>query len=197
GRPHPSRRAHARSNPRSFFDIRAPQDEDEHHVLQSSPYKQPFPLPRHALAGPIPVFSCFFADSDSSIPGLTISNNTHSLLPATLFAPGVCNLAPLTPNEGWAERRESFGCSGTRSARHLASKTRVNALMTRHARRLARRLASHDAGRSPLGAPPWRFFTRGRASVSFGARRPTTAGGCLPGPRSGLPPATSEVPAGD
>src|SRR6266566_7531681 len=29
---------------------------------------------------------------------------------------------------------------------------------------LARRLASHDAGRSPLGAPPWRFFTRGRAS---------------------------------
>ncbi len=31
---------------------------------------------------------------------------------------------------------------------------------------LARRLASHDAGRSPLGAPPWRFFTRGRASVS-------------------------------
>ena len=23
----------------------------------------------------------------------------------------------------------------------------------------------HDAGRSPLGAPPWRFFTRGRASV--------------------------------
>src|SRR5258708_10596874 len=23
---------------------------------------------------------------------------------------------------------------------------------------LARRLASHDAGRSPLGAPPWRFW---------------------------------------
>src|SRR5262249_56447801 len=37
---------------------------------------------------------------------------------------------------------------------------------TRHARRLARRLASHNAGRSPLGAPPWRFFTRGRPSVS-------------------------------
>ena len=31
---------------------------------------------------------------------------------------------------------------------------------------LARRLASHNAGRSPLGAPPWRFFTRGRASIS-------------------------------
>src|SRR5215813_13901667 len=33
--------------------------------------------------------------------------------------------------------------------------------MTRHARRLARRLASHDAGRSPLGAPPWRFSAPG------------------------------------
>jgi hypothetical protein len=83
--------------------------------------------------------------------------------------------------EGWAERRETFGCvRGTRGACHLASKTRVNALMTRHARRLARRLASHDAGRSPLGAPPWRFWAPGAAlSVSFGARRPTTAGSCL------------------
>src|SRR5216684_8525800 len=55
----------------------------------------------------------------------------------------------------------------TRAARHLASKTRVNALMTRRARRLrgalrpiARQDArerAYDAGRSPLGAPPWRF----------------------------------------
>jgi hypothetical protein len=35
--------------------------------------------------------------------------------------------------------------------------TPVGVHITRHARRLARRLASHDAGRSPLGAPPWRF----------------------------------------
>ena len=28
---------------------------------------------------------------------------------------------------------------------------------------LARRLASHDAGRSPLGAPPWRFWAPGAA----------------------------------
>ena len=48
--------------------------------------------------------------------------------------------------------------------------------VTRHARRLARRLASHDAGRSPLGAPPWRFFTRGRASVS-GIRLSSRLGG--------------------
>jgi hypothetical protein len=31
---------------------------------------------------------------------------------------------------------------------------------------LARRLASHDAGRSPLGAPPWRFWASGAALPS-------------------------------
>src|SRR5215831_6238256 len=30
-------------------------------------------------------FPVFFADSESSIPGLTISNNTHSILPAAHF----------------------------------------------------------------------------------------------------------------
>src|SRR5262245_25549297 len=54
--------------------------------------------------------------------------------------------------EGWAERRETFGCS----AEHP-----WGVHITRHARRLARRLASHDAGRSPLRAPPWRFWAPG------------------------------------
>ena len=45
---------------------------------------------------------------------------------------------------------------------------------------LARRLASHDAGRSPLGAPPWRFFTRGRASGS-GMTRIRAASSSQPG----------------
>jgi len=41
------------------------------------------------------------------------------------------------PIEGWAERRETFGClRDTRRARRIASKTRVNALMTQRARRL-------------------------------------------------------------
>ena len=43
---------------------------------------------------------------------------------------------------------------------------------------LARRLASHNAGRSPLGAPPWRFFTRGRASfsgIASGSRRASSS----------------------
>jgi hypothetical protein len=87
--------------------------------------------------------------------------------PRRTSAPGFCNLASLTRIEGWAERRETFGCS----AEHpwgvsCASKTRVNALMTRYARRLRGGLASHDAGRSPLGAPPWRFWAPGAALPS-------------------------------
>src|SRR3989454_8109661 len=40
--------------------------------------------------------------------------------PRRVFAPGVCNLASLTRIEGWAERRETFGCvRGTRGAYHV------------------------------------------------------------------------------
>ena len=67
---------------------------------------------------------------------------------------------------GRSAERRSGARRNTRGACHLASKTRVNALMTRQARRLARRLASHDAGRSPLGAPPWRFWAPGAALPS-------------------------------
>src|SRR6516162_10962056 len=96
---------------------------------------------------------------------------TAHLVPAARFcARGFASLLHSPRIEGWAERRETFGCS----AEHP-----WGLHMTRQARRLVRHLASYDAGRSPLGAPPWRFFTRGRASVSLGARRPTTAGSCL------------------
>src|SRR5262249_55963246 len=55
----------------------------------------------HALAKSIPVFSCFSADSDSSIPGLTISStHTHLLLPAAHLRPSFCTFASLTPNRG-------------------------------------------------------------------------------------------------
>src|SRR5437867_7872586 len=50
------------------------------------------------------------------------------------------------PNEGWRSAEITLGCSGTRGR-----------ALTRHARRLARRLASLGR-RSPLGAPPWRFW---------------------------------------
>ena len=41
---------------------------------------------------------------------LTISNSP-SRSRGAFFAPGVCILASLTRIEGWAERRETFGCS--------------------------------------------------------------------------------------
>jgi hypothetical protein len=116
GRPHPSRRAHARSTLRKRLRVRAPQDEAEHHGSRSQ---------THAL---------------------------HRSRDAFL-RPGFCTFASLTPNRGWAERRETFGCvRGTRGARHLASKTRVNAFMTRHARRLrgALRPMTRDARLSAL-----------------------------------------------
>src|SRR5215813_914967 len=71
---------------------------------------------------------------------------TAHLVPAAHFLrPGFATSLHSPRIEGWAERRETFGCSGTRGACPHASKTRVNALSPRHARRLARRLAPHDA----------------------------------------------------
>ena len=100
---------------------------------------------------------------------LTTSNNTHFLLPAAHFPrPGFCILCFTDPESrgGRSAEKRSGARRNTRGACHLASKTRVNALMTRQARRLARRLAPHDAGRSPLGAPPWRFWAPGAALPS-------------------------------
>ena len=66
---------------------------------------------------------------------------TAHLVPAARFLRPGCASLLRQPNRGMAERRETFGCSGTREACPHASDA-VNALMTPHARRLARRLAS-------------------------------------------------------
>jgi len=126
-RPHPSRRAHAHATLRERLRMRAPQDEDSR-ARGSSPNR--FRLfPSHDVKQPIS-------------------------FPRRMSAPEFCIVASLTPNEGWAERRETFGCvRSTRGARHDAACH-------------ARRLASHDAGRSPLGAPPWRFWAPGAALPS-------------------------------
>jgi hypothetical protein len=101
------------------------------------------------------------ASGASSVRGIPVCTMPSSF-PRRVFAPGL--LQPLLrspPNRGEqsAERRSGAAAPGGRALH--ASQTRVNALMTPHARRLARRLASHDAGRSPLGAPPWRFLAPG------------------------------------
>jgi len=121
---------------------------------------------------------------------LTISNSPFRSRGA-FSAPGVCSVASLTRKEGWAERRETFGCSaehpwGVPSARH---KTRVKRAYDAARQALARRLASHDAGRSPLGAPPWRFLGSGAALPSPSApaaiqRRAFAFGSVQRAPRS-------------
>jgi hypothetical protein len=62
-------------------------------------------------------------------------SNSPTRSRARIAASGLCLFASLTPVEGWAERRETFGC--LRDTRW----TRRNAAC----QALARRLASHDA----------------------------------------------------
>jgi hypothetical protein len=70
-----------------------------------------------------PCIFLFFCRFGSSIPGLTISNNTHSLVPAARScARGFASLLHSPRIEGWAERRETFGCvRSTRWTRHNAA----------------------------------------------------------------------------
>src|SRR5258707_8435345 len=77
--------------------------------------------------------------------------------PRRVFAPEFCIVASLTPNRGvGGAPRDVWVLGGTpiRPAHNAAGQA------------LARRLASHDAGRSPLGAPPWRFLSPGAALPS-------------------------------
>jgi hypothetical protein len=98
-------------------------------------------------------------------------------------APGVCIVASLTPNRGVG--------GAPRNVRVLSG-TPVGRIMTRYARRLARRLASHDAGRSPLGAPPWRFWARGPRfrlpHYTGAAQRAPRSQVVVPGGRGPAPP---------
>jgi hypothetical protein len=67
--------------------------------------------------------------------------------------PGGVLVIASTPIEGRAERRQAhlFCCRAGEARPHPHP---------------AGCGASHDAGRSPLGAPPWRFSAGGRASIS-------------------------------
>ena len=77
---------------------------------------------------------------------------TAHLVPAAHFCVRGLQLCFTHPEQGVG--------GAPRNVRVLGG-TPVRRIMTRYARRLARRLASHDAGRSPLGAPPWRFWASG------------------------------------
>ena len=120
-RPHPSRRAHARSTLRG--------------ACASA-------LLRMRTTEPAARRRTVFGNSH-----LTISNSP-SRSRGAFCARGFANFASPTPNRGvgGAPRNVRVLPLSTRWTRHNAA-----------CQALARRLASHDAGRSPLGAPPWRF----------------------------------------
>src|SRR5262249_40849916 len=99
-----------------------------------------------------PCIFLFFCRFGIFHPRSHSSTHTHLLVPAAHFcARGVCNFASLTPSRGVG--------GAPRNVRVQRHPWGVH--ITRHARRLARRLAAHAAGRSPLGAPPWRFWAPG------------------------------------
>src|SRR3984893_13086384 len=85
-----------------------------------------------------------------------MSNSLHHSRGA-FFAPRVCNFASLTPNRGVG--------GAPRNVRVLGG-TPVGPARNAAGQALARRLASHNAGRSPLSAPPWRFWAPGAALLS-------------------------------
>jgi hypothetical protein len=120
---------------------------------------------------------------------------TAQLVPApALLRPGFASLLHSPPLRGGRSAERRWGAQ--RSTRLCVP--------TRHARRLARRLASHDAGRTPPGAPPWRFLAPGAALSSRLARlgfrfdehpdrlqRAPRSQVLVPGGRGPVPPGTT------
>jgi len=97
----------------------------------------------------------------ASHPGHTIASDafgalftfqTAHLVPAAHFCVRGLRLCFATPNRG-VERRETFGRAPVR--RIMCVKDARERAYDAIRQALARRLASHNAGRSPLGAPPW------------------------------------------
>ena len=95
------------------------------------------------------------------------------------------------------------GMRGGRSTERTSGTCEAPVRRVRTRQALVRRLASLGVGRSPLGAPPWRFWARGRASLTGlcgpdrSQRAPRTRvlvpGGRGPGPpeASGYQPAAA------
>ena len=98
----------------------------------------------------VPLPSSFFTMSNSPLRG---SRRAARHVPAAhLGVPGSAFLSRPSPWRG-----------GRSADRRTIS---VVALVRRDGSAPSGCGASHDAGRSPLGAPPWRFSAGGRASIS-------------------------------
>ena len=116
--------------------------------------------------------------------------------PRRSFASGVCNFASLTPNRGvGGAPRNVRVLSGTPVGRIMCVKDARERAHDAIRQALARRLASHDAGRSPLGAPPWRFWALGPRfrlpHYTGAAQRAPRSQVVVPGGRLPAPPGAS------
>src|SRR5260370_33916689 len=98
---------------------------------------------------------------------------TATLVPAAHFcARGFASFASPTPSRGvGGAPRNVRVLSGTPVGRIMCVKDARERAYDAIRQALARRLASHDAGRSPLGAPPWRFWAPRAARPSPSAPR--------------------------
>ena len=137
-------------------------------------------------------------------PGLHSSRcQTAHLVPAAHFCVRGLRLCFAHPASrgGRSTERRSGACEAPFGHALGASQDARERACDATRQALARRLASHDAGRSPLGAPPWRFFTRGRASfsgiASGSVQRAPRSQVVVPGGRGPGPPGASgyEPPA--
>src|SRR5947208_11011239 len=122
---------------------------------------------------------------------------TAHLVPAARFPrPGFCTFASLTPNRGvGGAPRNVRVLSGTPVGRIMCVKDARERAYDAIRQALARRLASHDAGRSPLGAPPWRFWALGPRfrlpHYTGAAQRAPRSQVVVPGGRLPAPPGAS------
>jgi len=107
---------------------------------------------------------------DSSSQSHDVKQPRSSRSRGAFLRPGFFDFASLTPNRGVG--------GAPRNVRVLGG-TPVGYAITRRTKALARRLASHNAGRSPLGAPPWRFWAPG-PRFRLLRRPPSYNGGQLP-----------------
>ena len=163
-RPHPSRRAHARSSLRNVSASALLRMRTNiacckvHHTNSPSPSRGAFAAARAGWSDPC-IFLFFrrfgiFHPRSHDLKQPAVPRSRGAFL-----RPGFCIVASLTPNRGVGgaprdvrvRAKHPLGVpSCVKNARERAYDAARQAL--------ARRLASHDAGRSPLGAPPWRLF---------------------------------------